>query len=506
MGSQPKESKSTAEAAPELTSEQLDQLLDELLGRKPSRAAKDSGTAEGRAVDSGTVGDAATGGSTGDRSAATSKLSGNELIDDQNAQDILPISSTPSPGSSATPSTPQTIATATADKATTQSHNADQSKGRRINDQLPGVLGAGWSEYYSSRQTDQVDDLWLTDIEDNLPVGFEFFDDYEEAVFEEEESRPILIWPIVLTAIAILIIISGGLTLYIRTLQVSVQTALVTQRENAIAQLNESIAFIQEADVVVIALDKNLENQISLETLENLEVLLEQTNIAQQTLDSAMVSAEAAKNSFSDPADQAIAQHAYDAAVYRKQMLSLGVLLAQADIQALQSAVQLDTAWEAILDADSLMRQAASSASAGGTDRYSRALALNQEALVRLDDAKLALDEAARIFPEADFSTLVNYVQAKRESCVLVIASDEALLANDRVLANDLNDQFVAKDAEVVELAMLIPNDPITIITSAYDTKTNEWRTEYRELFTKAADADAYIREWLLNGGGRQLN
>jgi hypothetical protein len=306
---------------------------------------------------------------------------------------------------------------------------------------------------------------------------------------------------LVLTALAVVIVLTGGLTLYIRTMQVNIDNAAIQQRGQAVATLNESIAFIQEADLVVTAIDKALDTPVTPESLDELAALIDQVDRAQQTLDLAMSRANEAKSQFADQADQAIAQYAYDAALYRKQMLLLGVQLIQADISAMQCMVGLNEAIDDIIEADALMRSAASSMSAGGANQASDSLRMNREACEKLDTAHQLLLDAQSSFPEADFTALVAYVVAKRESCELAMASDQAVLDRDYATATARNDEFLAKDAEVVELAMLLPETPVSIIFEAYDAKTSEWHTEYSQLFNQAADTDVYLRAWLRNRG-----
>jgi ferredoxin-NADP reductase len=219
-----------------------------------------------------------------------------------------------------------------------------------------------------------------------------------------------------------------------------------------------------------------------------------------QTLDSAIARAEEAKAMFDDPADQQIAQCAIDDALYKKQMLLFGIQLIQADIDAMKCAMQLDAAWELILAADSLMRDAVSTVTTGGSTQITRARDLNREALGKLDEARLALQAASDAFPEVDFSRLANYIDAKRASCELAIASDDALLERNYTRASELNNEFRTKDAEVVELARQMPEDPWVLIYDAYEDKTTAWRDEYRKLFDQAADMDAILRAWMTRG------
>jgi len=358
-------------------------------------------------------------------------------------------------------------------------------------------LGIGWSDYYSQRDLEDADSEWLDDIEED------WYDLEEYYLDDDEDERPILIWPLVLTAFAILIVLTGVLTLYIRTTEVRLQAVAQQKYEDAVSTLMEALAFVQEADAVLVVMDKALDSQVTADSVPELESLIVQATGAILILDSAIAKAEEAMPMFDDIEGQEAAQNTIDDAIYKKQMLAFGILLIQADIDAMNCALELDAAWEAILAADSLMREAVSTITSGGTTQITRARDLNQEALVKLDEAYDALVRASATFPEVDFSTLFSYLAAKKESCELAIASDDALLDRDFNTATDLNNQFRAKDAEVVELALLIPDDPLSLIIDAYNERIMDSFDEYSRLHDKVVDVDAMLREWRENNGHR---
>jgi hypothetical protein len=366
-------------------------------------------------------------------------------------------------------------------------------------------LGAGWSEYYVDRDNDQDDGFWLDGLSEDWPeFGYDDFDS-DDAITSgaRDQLRPFLIWPLVLTAFTILTVVTGGLTLYVRTLQANLAAIAQRQYEESVGLLNESLACVQEADMVVVAMDKALASPVTEASVTELEELLVQVNVATQTLDSARVLAEQARDSFVDPADQLIAQCVIDSVSYKTEMLIIGVQLLRADIDTMRCAVQFDMAWEAILSADQLMREAVSTVTTGGTYQITRAREFNRSALAKLDNAREALRTAGEFFPEANFSSISDYLEAKRDSCLLAIASDDALLEYNYNQAGSLNDQFHEKDKRAVELAKLIPDNPLTIIEEAYDEKTSVWRSAYYELFEKASQVDALIREWKTNNNYR---
>ncbi|MDR1422593.1 MAG: hypothetical protein LBI64_07005, partial [Coriobacteriales bacterium] len=312
---------------------------------------------------------------------------------------------------------------------------------------------------------------------------------------EPLEKKPA--WPIVVAALIIFIVVTGGLTFFIRFTMSQNAAELAAIKAEGDRHLNEAITLIQEADTIVIAFDNTNENKVTEEALPQLEALLDQIPSAQETLDVAITKAELAQTTYVTAEDKQLAQYAIDAATARKDMLDLSSQLTSYDIAAMLCAVEFSTAWDLLIAADGDMRLAVEVVNENGNGAVGQAMEYNQAADDKLTQAQEAIARASELLPEADFSSIVNYLTAKRESVALAIASDEALLADDIAGANRLNDEFVSKDAQVVELATLIPEEPISLIVNAYDEATSEVRTAYHTARDLAADADAFLRAFV---------
>jgi hypothetical protein len=322
----------------------------------------------------------------------------------------------------------------------------------------------------------------------------------DEAAFSpavDEEPRRWPVWQLVVTACIVFIVTTGALTFFLRhtmAQQAAEQAAIKAEGD---AYLNEAISLIQEADVVVIALDTASKNQVTEEALPQLEVLLDQCPSTQTTLDGAIDKAQLAQDTYTTDEDHQLAQHAIDAAEARKDMLNLSSRLTSYDIAAMQCAVEFSQAWDLLVAADGDMRSAVEIADDGGREAVSEAVGYNQAALDKLMQAEDALGRAGALFAEADFTSVIDYLTAKKASVELAIASDEAVLNDDIAEARRLNDEFVVKDTEVVELAQQIPTEPMSLIVSTYDTATGPLRTSYQEARDRAADADAFLRVYV---------
>jgi hypothetical protein len=317
------------------------------------------------------------------------------------------------------------------------------------------------------------------------------------SLFLPETTRRRHIWPIFICAAAVFIIATGLLTYFNRSLlAVQAEHHSVIQREGN-AYLDESIALIQEADSVIVSLDRATESQIAEEDIPRLEALLDKTDSVQESLDDAINKAVQAKETFLEDESQQLAQYAQDAAEYRKRMLEISGEIVRYDIAAMRSALALEYAWTLIIDADANMRSAVETVAEGGAGAVTESRDYNQEAVNKLVLADEALDKAVEAFSTVDVGALRAYLEAKKASAELALASDEAFLEGSYYTANLRNEEFIEKDAEAVTLAAAIPGDLLSLVVTAYEQAIGSFREEYVAARSRATDVDAYLRAYL---------
>jgi len=351
---------------------------------------------------------------------------------------------------------------------------------------------------------EQSDDL---DSEDDLYYSVDMFTPAENLrggfsrrPFDSPEivlPRRYHIWPVFITAIAIFILLTGGLTFFNRTVLASQAEEQAMIKKQGDALLDEAIAFIQEADTVVVALDKASESRLDAGDIPKLEALLDQLESTWESLDNAIAKAQQAQRTYSTKADKALAQHAIDAAEYRKKMLGQSALIAEYDIKTIKSASLVEQAWSLIFEADSDMRAAALMVITHGANGIRSSRDYNEQALAKLRRAQEILATIPHIFPEVDLSCITNYLEAKIESAQLALDSDNLYLSGYYTRSHEKTEEFKIKDLEVVELILKIPRIPVTLVFDAYDEATREIREIYKNNRSEAADADAYLRAYL---------
>jgi len=299
-------------------------------------------------------------------------------------------------------------------------------------------------------------------------------------------------WPIIIAIIIVLIIAAGGITYYVIHQNAAKQE---DERRESYRMLDQSIALIQESDVIVVRVDEAVHKRVTIDDVPQLQALLEQIPSAQNSLDAAVTTATKAKDRLSDQDSLAFAQHVLDAATYRQTLLKEGAALIEKDIAAVTSLVLLHEALNYLIEADTAMRNAAGLSNT--ISEIQQAVELNVFAREKLDQAQNKLTEAQFAFPQAGFGIVFTYINLKRESADLAIAADEALINGDIEAALALNEAFAVKDQEAVQIAAQIPGDPVNLISLAYNQITGEIRERYLHARTQAAESDVFIRDYL---------
>jgi len=317
----------------------------------------------------------------------------------------------------------------------------------------------------------------------------------EEAVAAAAaEKKPI--WPLIIGFLIVFILATGGLTFFVRTVQNRVEAEAAAVTDEGDSYLDESIAYIQEADATIVSMNDVISLDLNDETLPDYETALTRVEQANSTLDSAKEKAQLAYDTYATEEERSLAQAAIDSAIYKKQLLEYGTTLINYDLQAWRCQTHFDTAAALISSADSDMIEANDYAIAG--DDYSMTLAIdcNNAALDKLVMAEEEMKLAAESFPGVDTTALSDFIAKRKESVSLAIESDQAILDDDYDTANAKTEEFNAKEAEAFELYSLFASDYRKPIRDAYDTATAEALVDYHEAWANAADRDAVLRQY----------
>jgi hypothetical protein len=360
------------------------------------------------------------------------------------------------------------------------------------------------TEPTSSLQQDHFVDSPDFTVVDETSAPSELPDAAENLSYEGIEQGLLIIdakrkriWPLFVTALVIFILTTATITYINRMIEADNAAAAAQSDQATEALLDEAIALIQNADSVIVALDKASTATITEENIPRLEALIGEKENVLQSLSDAAVKAQQAKDKFISAEKKELAQSAVDATELRKQMLEMSSLITGYDIAAMKGTLAIDYVLTMIIDADTEMRQAVTAVNNGGANAVSESLEANKRALEKLVLAEQTLAAVDTTLLQVDLKSITEYLAAKKASAELAVASDQAFVNGDYGTYRAKTDEFNAKDVEAVALAANIPADPRSLIYTAYEQGTAQLKVDYAAVRSAAADNDAHLREYL---------
>lgn len=292
----------------------------------------------------------------------------------------------------------------------------------------------------------------------------------------------------ILIAVAVLILV-GGIVLYVFLSDANYRSAEST--------FNESVSLMQGTDDVVVNVDSAVNSQVTADRLAKLDELMGSVPATEESLQQVIASMDSIEPAMKRHSNGDIVQQMRTSAEARLSMLESGAQLIDYDRQAMRSSESFAESWTLILQADSKAREAAAFVAYATTANMTQALSLNSQALEQLTSARGKLDDAANAFPEADFTLLYDYIDAKAAAIGYAQAAEQAYLDGDTAKVEEQTALYDTADATAVQAAAALPSNPDQLILNAYDQLTASPRKAYVEARQQASEADAVLRNYL---------
>lgn len=155
-------------------------------------------------------------------------------------------------------------------------------------------------------------------------------------------------------------------------------------------------------------------------------------------------------------------------------------------------------AWNKVLDADQMAREASTSANSASTDEATEAAKqMTQSALDQFADARSELEGVGYRHERVDLTAQISYLDKRIESLEYAIATADALMAGDRQAATENNDAYNAADEEAARLAQSLPLLIDEQVRSAFMTEIEPYAKRYNDARAEVSEADADIRAYL---------
>lgn len=206
------------------------------------------------------------------------------------------------------------------------------------------------------------------------------------------------------------------------------------------------------------------------------------------------------QNGIADQNLKEVANNALISINARANMIQSGQSALKEAVRALGAYDKADQAWGLILEGDAAARAAAALASETGTENITSSMEKSNEAMALFNEARELLVAAHGAYT-ADLSVFVDYVDLRIEAQRLALTSDQAYLDRDKEMLAEANEAYNKADSEAVALIKEQQSDPQTLISGQYEQNAADSFDSYLADRSRAAEADAFLRDYLGSAG-----
>ncbi|MEA5019737.1 MAG: hypothetical protein VB027_05145 [Gordonibacter sp.] len=262
-------------------------------------------------------------------------------------------------------------------------------------------------------------------------------------------------------------------------------------------RLDGALNLIKQANETTILLDEIVARPFDDTSVATIDSVLERIPEAQNQLNEAdsivrNLSVDLAESKDKEAANQAVA-----AVAARRALLENGEQIAVAAQKADAAAQLLRTAWQGVINADALARDAAALV-VDTTDEHVLASKQKTEAAVAaFTAAQSALSDIASRYPALDLESSQMYLSKRLEAMSYAIASDNALLAKNKGEAAIQNDAYNQADSEAATIAAQLPEDAAKPAFDDFERVKAMFFDTYSTARSQAGSADAFLRDYL---------
>ncbi len=266
----------------------------------------------------------------------------------------------------------------------------------------------------------------------------------------------------------------------------------------SVGVLREACDLISQSDETTVAIDQYFQTAFGDSTISTAQSLISQVPDAKEKLESARVYAQKAEGELEgSQRDKEAAERTLNAVAKRKQLLDLSVSRMEQDIAAKQAIDAMDEAEGYIKEGNSLLFQAANVVSDTTNDNVAKSTEYTTAARAQFALAKQSIESAKGYYPSANLEDPLAYVDKRILAADEALASNAAILIQDKSTAEQHNDAYNIADQEAVALAQKIGANFAQPVVDAYSAATAEVTSQYESLRSDAAANDAYLREYL---------
>lgn len=279
------------------------------------------------------------------------------------------------------------------------------------------------------------------------------------------------------------------------------QSAYVDDLASAleVVQQNDAalVSFDEDVSAVLNLADGEVLDSHTVETFASEKSLSDIKGALSQTLPGVRTVAE----SMADSVDKEAANQTIVAISARLSMIDAGSLILTAERAANAAATSALDGWDALLEGDSLAREAADLVTNTTEDNVRASMEKIDQANEKLLDADELFEKAGALYPPADFSDYRAYIAKRIEALGYAQESNSAFLEKNKEEAVKYNDEYNAADAEAAAMAEGFPRTPAFAVTDALNQAISQQRSDYISARSQAASADSFLSGYLAARG-----
>ena len=266
----------------------------------------------------------------------------------------------------------------------------------------------------------------------------------------------------------------------------------------SVGVLREACELVEQSDETTVAIDKYFQDTFGDDTVSRAQELSAAIPDAKDQLESARVYAQKAESELDgSQRDKEAAQRALNAIAVREELLDVADQRMKEDIAAKQGIDAMNEAWSCIQEGNALLTQAATVVSDTTADNVAKSTEFTTSAQAQFSKAKECIAKAKGFYPAANFDASLAYVSKRIDATNEALASNAAILIQDKATAESHNDAYNRADQEAVEMAKALPKQFSQPVVDAYASATADLVSRYESLRSDAASNDAYLREYL---------
>lgn len=270
------------------------------------------------------------------------------------------------------------------------------------------------------------------------------------------------------------------------------------ERLSNVELIQRAAEHIEKSDETLVQIDAFFQesfNDNTLARIEELKAMLPSTRSELQEAKDYAQRADAGLQGNND--DKTAAENTLKTIASRETMLSVAEKRLTEDANAYQSVLDMHNAWTKIEEANSLIAQAAVVVSQTSVETTNQSTEYLNSARAALEEAQGLINQVETRYPSADISLEKSYIEERLVAVNEALASNEAILIQDKKTAESHNEAYNQSDARAAELATSLPDDFAQPIFDAYRASSESLSEEYESIRADVARSDSFLRDYL---------